>query len=77
LATDYYKDLFGPSEDPTFSLNPEVWNQNEKVTKEENAFLIRHFSEDEIKKVVFTMKKHSTRARSHTYRVLSDQLGNH
>jgi hypothetical protein len=24
-ATEYYRDLFGPSENPTFSLDPECW----------------------------------------------------
>jgi hypothetical protein len=64
LATKYYKDLSGPFEDPTFSLIPKVWNQNEKVTEEENAFLIRQFTEEEIKNVVFTMKKTQHRDRT-------------
>jgi hypothetical protein len=43
-ATEYYKELFGPSESPTFSLNPDCWDQNEKITEEENNLLTRQFS---------------------------------
>jgi hypothetical protein len=49
-ATEYYKNLFGPSDSPTFSLDPDCWEQYEKVTNEENEALIRPFSEEEIKK---------------------------
>jgi hypothetical protein len=61
-ATEYYKTLFGPSESPIFSLDPDCWAPNEKITEEENTQLIKPFSEDEIKKVIKSMKKHSTRA---------------
>jgi hypothetical protein len=56
-ATEYYKTLFGPSDSPTFSLDPDCWDQDEKVNNEENEALIRPFSEEEIKKVVMNMKK--------------------
>jgi hypothetical protein len=49
-ATEYYKNLFGPSDSPTFSLDPDCWEQDEKVNNEENESLIRPFSEEEIKK---------------------------
>jgi hypothetical protein len=42
--------LFGPSDSPTFSLDPDCWEQDEKVNNEENESLIRPFSEEEIKK---------------------------
>jgi hypothetical protein len=29
-ATEYYKELFGPSESPAFSLDPECWGQMKK-----------------------------------------------
>jgi hypothetical protein len=41
-----------------------VWNQNEKVAEEENASLIRQFTEEEIKNVVFTMKKTQHQGRT-------------
>jgi hypothetical protein len=61
-ATEYYKNLFGPSESPLFSLEPDCWAPSEKITEVENSQLIKPFSEDEIKKVIKSMKKHSTRA---------------
>jgi hypothetical protein len=56
-ATGYYKELFGPSDSPMFSLDSECWEQEEKVTEAENASLTRKFSEEEMKHVVKTMKK--------------------
>jgi hypothetical protein len=56
-ATEYYKNLFGPSEGPLFSLEPDCWAPNEKITEVENSQLIKPFSEDEIKKVIKSMKK--------------------
>jgi hypothetical protein len=55
-ATYYYKDLFGPSESPIFSLDPDCWDQNEKITEEENIQLTKPFTDDEIKKVIKSMK---------------------
>jgi hypothetical protein len=43
-VTEYYKELFGPSESPTFSLDPYCWEQNEKITEEENIQLIKPFT---------------------------------
>jgi hypothetical protein len=56
-ATGYYKELFGPSDSPMFSLDSECWEQEEKVIEEENATLTRKFTEEERKHVVKTMKK--------------------
>jgi hypothetical protein len=39
-AIEYYKTLFGPSDSPTFSLDPDCWEQEEKVNNEENEALI-------------------------------------
>jgi hypothetical protein len=43
-------------------LDPDCWAPNEKITEVENSQLIKPFSEEEIKKVIKSMKKHSTRA---------------
>jgi hypothetical protein len=64
-ATKYYKELFGPLESPTFSLNPDCWDQNEKITKEENNLLTRQFTEEEIKNVVHLMKRNTAPGPDH------------
>jgi mannosylglycoprotein endo-beta-mannosidase len=64
-VTEYYKELFGPSESPTFSLDPYCWEQNEKITEEENIQLIKPFTKQEIKKVVETMKGNTTPGPDH------------
>jgi hypothetical protein len=64
-ATKYYKDLFGPSESPIFSLDPDCWDQNEKITEEENIQLIKPFSEDEIRKVIKSMKRNTAPGPDH------------
>jgi hypothetical protein len=40
-------------------LDPDCWAPNEKITEAENSQLIKPFSEDEIKKVIKTMKKNT------------------
>lgn len=47
-----YKELLGLSDRPTFKLDPSCWEQEEKITQE-NEILSRPFSIEEIKKVVF------------------------
>ena len=48
-ATDYYKMLFGPAPGNAFPLDPNMWENDEKVTEEENEELIKPFSEAEVK----------------------------
>ncbi|XP_073360628.1 uncharacterized protein [Aegilops tauschii subsp. strangulata] len=55
-ATDFYKELFGPAPGNIFHLDPDTWGQDEKLTDEENEFLTRPFSEEEVKKALFSMK---------------------
>jgi hypothetical protein len=38
-------------------LDPDCWAPNEKITEVENSQLIKPFSEEEIKKVIKSMKK--------------------
>jgi hypothetical protein len=64
-ATEYYKDQFGPSESLTFSLDPDCWGTEEKVNEEENIYLTRPFSEEEIGRVVKTMKKNTAPGPDH------------
>jgi len=56
-ATMYYKDLFGPSENPTFKLDSSCWDEQDKVTQEENDLLCRPYTLDEIQTVIFSLKK--------------------
>ncbi|CAN6252305.1 unnamed protein product [Urochloa humidicola] len=58
-ATMYYKSLFGPSDSPKFKMDPDCWDQHEKVTDQENEVLTRPFSEEEIKHVVLSMEKNT------------------
>lgn len=54
-ATGFYKDLFGPAAGNIFHLDPDTWGDDEKLTAEENDFLTRPFSEEEVKKALFSM----------------------
>ena len=56
-ATAYYKELFGPAEGNAFALDPNLWNEGERASDEDNDFLRGPFSEAEIKKAMFMMEK--------------------
>jgi len=56
-ATSYYKTLFGPDIGNTFPLDPSLWNNDEKVSEEDNSALIKPFTEEEIKFTLFKMEK--------------------
>ncbi|CAN6249384.1 unnamed protein product [Urochloa humidicola] len=64
-ATNYYRDLFGPSDSPLCAMDPDSWDQNEKVNPEENEWLTRPFTEEEIKKAVFSMEKNTAPGPDH------------
>jgi hypothetical protein len=64
-ATEFYKDLFGPSNNPIFKLNHDCWDQHERVSDEENNHLIRPFSEEEVKSVVMNMKRNTAPGPDH------------
>jgi hypothetical protein len=54
--TNYYKDLFGPPEESSFSLNEDLTEDIPQVTMEENGLLTAPYSEDEVKKAIFQME---------------------
>lgn len=58
-ATSYYKDLFGSGVKPAVRLNPLCWDEQEKVSEDENRKLIQEFTEQEIKDAVFSMEKNT------------------
>lgn len=64
-ATGYYRDLFGPANKPPIDLNPSCWDEMEKVTSEENEYLVRKFTEEETKKAVFSMEKNTAPGPDH------------
>ena len=53
----YYSDLFGPSIEYEVQLDPSLWDGIPKVSEEENTFLCRPFSENEIKEALNQMEK--------------------
>jgi len=55
-ATNYYKSLFGPASSSTISLSSGLWDDAPKISSEDNDFLCRPFSEEEIKYVIFQME---------------------
>jgi len=56
-ATQYYKQLFGPAPGNILPIDPNLWLDDEKVTKEDNLLLTQPFSESEIKYALFQMEK--------------------
>jgi hypothetical protein len=55
-ATEYYKDLFGPGHGNSFNLDPDMWEEGEKITEEDNTELTKPFTEKEIKDALFQME---------------------
>lgn len=55
-ATAYYKELFGPAPGNLFHLSPDTWGSHEKLNDEDNEFLTRPFSEEEVRKALFEME---------------------
>lgn len=54
--TSYYKNLFGPPESTSFTLDEDLRDDIIQVTQVENEKLTQPFSEDEVKAVVFSME---------------------
>jgi hypothetical protein len=54
--TNYYKDLFGESEEGTFTLEESRTQDIPQVSAEENAFLTAPYSEEEVRKAIFLME---------------------
>lgn len=66
------RSFIGKNEKPQIQLDPLCWTDQEKVNSEDNEL----FTKDEIKKVVFSMKKnYNSRARSYSSGILSTVLG--
>jgi hypothetical protein len=52
-AMQFYKTLFGNEPKENIKLGVEFWNDEEKISPEENEMLEASFSEDEIREVVY------------------------
>jgi hypothetical protein len=59
--TDYYKGLFGPHTQSSFSMDETLRYDIPQVLEEENEVLTAPFSEEEVKMVVFDMKHNKAR----------------
>jgi hypothetical protein len=53
---DFYKELFGHSSTVNIKLGENFWPTSFRVNAEEQSELIKHFEEDEIRKVIMEMK---------------------
>jgi hypothetical protein len=54
--TDYYKNLFGPSDSGMFSLDEDNQDDITQISPENNEKLVVVFTEKEVKETVFKMK---------------------
>ena len=55
-ATDFYKSIFGPAQGNMFHLDPDIWGEEEKLDELDNEILNRPFTEEEVRKALFSMK---------------------
>jgi hypothetical protein len=53
--TSYYKDLFGPPQSSSFSLDESRVEDIEQVSHEENELLFKPFTVDEVRETIFQM----------------------
>jgi hypothetical protein len=54
--TNYYKGLFGPSEESSFTLDETQTENIPQVSEEENGLLTAPYSEEEVQKAIFQME---------------------
>ena len=53
IAVGFYKDLFACEDRGDIRLSDDFWEESQKVSREENDFLVAPFSEEEIKEAIF------------------------
>jgi hypothetical protein len=56
-ATEYYSELFGPTDEHNIHLDDSIWAEVEHVSEADNKQLCCPFSENEIKETLFQMEK--------------------
>jgi hypothetical protein len=64
-ATQFYKELFGPSTSSGIHMEPGCWGPSEMVTIQENKDLEKSFSESKIKNPIFSMEKNTAPGPDH------------
>jgi hypothetical protein len=64
-ATNFYKNLFGPSEPSGFHMEPGCWDLSEKISEQEKSELEKPFEEKEIKNAIFSMEKNTAPGPDH------------
>ena len=70
--------FFGSACDSGVELDPDCWGAHEKISDADNNKLNAPFTENEVKRAIFDMKKkYSTWPRSYAYRILSALLGDY
>ena len=57
LIYDYYKQLFGRQQARCVGLSENVWAEHGRISNLDNDELIKPFSLDEVKQMVFSIKK--------------------
>ena len=65
LATQFYKELFGPSTTSDFHVEPRCWDPAEKVNLQDNEDLEKTFSKAEIKNSIFSMERNTAPRPDH------------
>jgi hypothetical protein len=55
-VTSYYKQLFGSAEVANMQLDPDLWSDDQKISLEDNEFLTRPFSLEELDLTMKDMK---------------------
>jgi len=64
-ATQFYKELFGPSTPSGIHMEPGCWGPSEMINIQENGELEKAFSESEIKETVFSMERNTAPGPDH------------
>ena len=56
IIYSYYKGLFGKPHERTVKLTEDAWSSLGRITEEDNSYITRPFTEEEIKQAVFGMR---------------------
>jgi hypothetical protein len=54
IVVDFYKNLFAKEPDTNIKLGSHFWDSQDCVTEEENEFLLKPFTESEIREAIFS-----------------------
>lgn len=54
ITVDFYKNLFAKNPNPAFKLGQDFWEEEDKVSRNENELLIAPFTKTKIKEAIFS-----------------------